>query len=310
MVAAGLRYDKLPGEWYGPGTACYVLRDLVEMHERQQDGNKDLLEQQQHHQQQRRIFRVHVASQGTVYKDAIQDLMARESRAKIAEETEKKHRMKPQAHPLDLDWEEELVEAIGTVEWDTALLLLVPVRLGLERFNRDYVEAVAHTFSFPQSVGVLGGRVRGARWFYGAVSDGSKVFALDPHTVQTAPGRRCARINGKMASTVDLGDDYVMSCQCTNYPEVLSLEKMDPSIALGFYCRDQIDLEHLFRLIQEWKDQNPGRPELFSVADASPNYASNVSSAVGDMMSGSSSFVDAENSDDSIASEDDDFIML
>jgi cysteine protease ATG4 len=36
MVAAGIKYDKLPGEWYGPQTACDVIRDLVEMHERYQ----------------------------------------------------------------------------------------------------------------------------------------------------------------------------------------------------------------------------------------------------------------------------------
>lgn len=28
MVQLGMNYDKLPGEWYGPSTAAYVLRDL------------------------------------------------------------------------------------------------------------------------------------------------------------------------------------------------------------------------------------------------------------------------------------------
>ncbi|KAL7575780.1 hypothetical protein ACA910_003109 [Epithemia clementina (nom. ined.)] len=300
MVAAGLRYDKLPGEWYGPGTACYVIRDLVQMHERRQ----------QHIQQQQRIFRVHVASQGTVYRDSIQDLMARESREKIVKETEKKHKVKPQPHPLDFEWEEELVEAIGNVEWDTGLLLLVPVRLGLTTFNGDYVRAVAQTFSFPQSVGVLGGRVRGARWFYGAVSDGSKVFGLDPHTVQSAPHSRTALINGKTTSTVDLRDDYIMSCH-TNYSEVLSLEKMDPSIAFGFYCRNQGELENLFQLFRDWRVRNPGQPELFSVADAAPNYAANVSASVGSMMLDGSSLLDDNDVDvQSNSSNDNDFVML
>jgi cysteine protease ATG4 len=29
MVQIGMTYDKLPGEWYGPSTAAYVLRDLA-----------------------------------------------------------------------------------------------------------------------------------------------------------------------------------------------------------------------------------------------------------------------------------------
>jgi cysteine protease ATG4 len=29
MVQVGMGYDKLPGEWYGPSTSAYVLRDLA-----------------------------------------------------------------------------------------------------------------------------------------------------------------------------------------------------------------------------------------------------------------------------------------
>ena len=40
MVASGLaRYEMLPGEWYGPGTACHVLRDLCDMHGRHDDAS-------------------------------------------------------------------------------------------------------------------------------------------------------------------------------------------------------------------------------------------------------------------------------
>ena len=314
MVATGLRYDKLPGEWYGPGTACHVLRDLVEMHERRQQQSIQTSKEAQQVAKPKRIFRVHVASHGTVYRDAVYDLMTRESKAKFVRESEKKHKVTPQAHPLDMEWEDELVEEVGKVEWDTGLLLLIPVRLGLDRFNGDYVRAVAHTFSFSQSVGVLGGRVRGARWFFGAVSDGSKpkVFGLDPHTVQNAPRSRSARINGKVTSTVDLRDDYIISCH-TKYSEVLSLEKMDPSIAFGFYCRDQTDFENLLSSIQTWKTENPGHPELFSVADSSPNYFS--SGGLGDSMLDSSMLDDESDKDDNKAvpdeeEDDEDFVLL
>lgn len=29
MVQLGMNYDKLPGDWYGPSTAAYVMRDLA-----------------------------------------------------------------------------------------------------------------------------------------------------------------------------------------------------------------------------------------------------------------------------------------
>lgn len=300
MVAAGMKYDKLPGEWYGPQIAAHVLRDLVEMHERYQMAKIPQIGQSS---SVKRIFRVHVASsQGTVYRDEIQKLMARESQARLDAEKEKKHESNPQAHPLDFQWEEELVETVGNVEWDTSLLLLIPARLGLNSFDASYVESVAHTFSFPQSVGCLGGRVRGARWFYGAVSDGSKVFGLDPHTVQTAPRNRSARINGKIGTAVDLTDEYLRSCH-TTYHEVLMLTKMDPSIALGFYCRNQQDLEHLFALVQQYNSEHPDQAPIFSVEDSSPDYASGM---------GGSSMMDApfDESHRESDNEDDDFVML
>merc|ERR1712151_1445371 len=120
MVAAGLlKYEKLPGEWYGPGTACYVLRDLVLSHEKKQkqryvqlqkqrqqqftiinkgdiktttatttNNNYNGTKQKQNHNlhgqcnfdRDKSVFRVHVASQGSIYKDEIFNLMTKDAR--------------------------------------------------------------------------------------------------------------------------------------------------------------------------------------------------------------------------------------
>jgi cysteine protease ATG4 len=261
------------------------------------------------------MFRVHVAPQGAVYRDTIQELMTMETRARLEAEKKKKHKENPQAHPLDLDWEDDLIEEVGQVEWDTALLLLIPLRLGLKTFNEDYVPAVANLFSLPQSVGILGGRPRGARWFYGAMSDG-KVLALDPHTVQSAPRRRTGRVNGQTKSIVELSDDYLRSCH-TTYPECCDLRKMDPSLALGFYCRNEASLQDLLYNLKKFKQENPNAPELFSIEDMSPDYAANVSSTVNEMMMDSShSMGDADNFDShhhhhhDDGSDEDDYVML
>jgi cysteine protease ATG4 len=292
MVAAGLNYDKLPGEWYGPGTVSFVIRDLVAMHDRQRkEFGKPL-------------FRVHVASQGTVYRDEIRRLMIQDANDAVL--TRGKIASRPRAaHPLDhTAWEDDHLEKVP--DWDTALLLLIPLRLGLKTFNLDYVRAVAHTFSLHQSVGVLGGRPRGARYFYGAFSDGSKIFGLDPHTVQAAPQRASISINGELSSVMDLSDDYLRSIH-TAYPESISLEKMDPSITLGFYCENEHDLQLVLESVQQWKKANPGSPELFTAASYSPDYAANISSTMKKIMLSSSSLVDTE--DDQISDEDD-YVML
>ena len=307
MVATGLaKYDKLPGEWYGPGIACYVLRDLVAMHEKHQNTCNEKLKP---------IFRVHVAAGGTVYRDAIEETMTRDSRTKAEHEKQTMARnLPPPTHPLDVAWEDEvsdpLYDSLVTLKrndlpWDTALLLLIPLRLGLKSFNNDYVETVSHTFSLPQSVGVLGGRPRGARWFYGALSDGSKIFGLDPHTVQAAPKRRNAVMNGKQASIVELSDEYLRSVH-TTHPEVFSLSKMDPSIALGFYCRDRNDLEDLFSSLNVWKVSHHNAPDLFTIAERMPNYTINPPPS---LVVGSDDVYNAaiEIDDDD---EDDEFIML
>jgi cysteine protease ATG4 len=204
-------------------------------------------------------------------------------------------------------------------------LLLIPLRLGLKTFNEDYVAAVTNLFSLPQSVGILGGRPRGARWFYGAVAGGGgnaetsgKVLALDPHTVQSAPRRRTGRVNGQIKSIVELSDDYLKSCH-TSYPEVCDLRKMDPSLALGFYCRNEASLQDLLYNIQKFSQENPKAPELFSIEDMSPDYAANVSSTVNEMMMESSHSMLGEDHSDSFdghhhhhdnGSDEDDYVML
>ncbi|GAX28432.1 cysteine protease ATG4 [Fistulifera solaris] len=293
MVAAGLNYDKLPGEWYGPGTVSFVIRDLVAIHD------------QQRQELDKTLFRVHVASQGTVYRDEVRRLMIQGANTAAALTKGGTASRPGAAHPLDhAAWEEDHLEKVP--DWDTALLLLIPLRLGLKTFNLDYVRALAHTFSLPQSVGVLGGRPRGARYFYGAFSDGSKIFGLDPHTVQAAPQRASVSINGELSSMIDLSDENLRSIH-TAYPESISLEKMDPSITLGFYCENERDLQFIFESVQQWKTENPGSPELFTTANYSPDYAANISSTMKKIMLSSSSLLDTE--EDQISDEDD-YVML
>ena len=291
MVAAGLaKYDVLPGEWYGPGTASHVMRDLVEMYEQQRIKHAD----------GEPIFRVYVAPQGTVYRVELHDLMTKQAKARSKQAAPQ---IKPEPlHPLEPVDHQECHEVLI---WDTAVLILIPLRLGLKTFNNvQYTKGLAHMFSFPQSVGVLGGRPRGARWFYGASADG-KLFGLDPHTIQMAPQRRAVTTkDGKRTTVIAMTDDYVASVHTTN-PETMSLTSVDPSLALGFYCKNRADFDHLCQSLSAWNLANPTLPELFTIADTVPDYAS--SSAMNAMMS---SMTGEEEEDVGHVSDDEEYVLL
>jgi cysteine protease ATG4 len=165
MVKLGLQYDKLPGEWYGPTTAAQVLRDLVNLHSRDHGG----------------ALAMYVPQEGVVYSDDVQKLVV--------------------SH-LDRDDDQEVTtttaQANGVAffdpllnpptnhavkEWTRSLLVLIPLRLGLDSLNEKYVPALDQTFAFPQSVGIIGGKKGHSVYFVGAQADG-KLHLLDPHDVQ------------------------------------------------------------------------------------------------------------------------------
>ena len=142
------------------------------------------------------------------------------------------------------------------------------------------------------------------RRFYGATSDGSKILGLDPHTVQISPHKRNAKVNGQPTQVVNISEEYLRSVHTTNQEEV-PLPRMDPSIALGFYCRTADELDHLQESMKQWKAANPKLPELFTFADTSPNYAGDMDDLLGGGMM-DDSLMD-ENSD---VSDEEDFVFL
>ena len=159
------------------------------------------------------------------------------------------------------------------------MLLLIPLRLGLDKFHADYVQSLARTFALPQSVGVLGGRPRGARWFFGSYADGTKILGLDPHTVQPALSTQQLQDIVKKSSDAKNGKnvlptEYLESVH-TQYPEAIDLIRMDPSIALGFYCRNRKDLQDLeqsLRHISASEEDASTLPELVTFQEKAANY--------------------------------------
>lgn len=138
----------------------------------------------------------------------------------------------------------------GQADW-TAVLLLVPLVLGLDKVNPRYVPLLGATFTFPQSLGILGGKPGVSTYIVGVQDE--KAFYLDPHDTQPA-------VNIKKD---DLEADT--SSYHSNVVRHIPLESIDPSLAIGFYCRGKEDFDDFCSRASMLASESNGAP-LFTVA--------------------------------------------
>ncbi|KAJ7245089.1 hypothetical protein C8J57DRAFT_1191054 [Mycena rebaudengoi] len=124
MALAGKAQGKDVGMWFGPSAAAGAVRTLVDAFPACGLG-------------------VSVATDGTLYQT-------------------------------------EVYAASHTPRWgDRPVLLLLGIRLGLDGVNPVYYETIKMLYTFPQSVGIAGGRPSSSYYFVGVQGDG--LFYLDPH---------------------------------------------------------------------------------------------------------------------------------
>jgi len=115
-------------------------------------------------------------------------------------------------------------EEKSNLETWKSLLIVIPLRLGLDRFNHIYVSTIQEIFKFPQSMGILGGKPRSSFYFVGCQDD--DVFYLDPHLLQPT------------ISPKEQGISPTYHCPV---PKRMKIVDIDPSLALAFYCKTEDD---------------------------------------------------------------------
>ena len=142
----------------------------------------------------------------------------------------------------DVDDEEAEEEEDGS---ELPILILIPLRLGLRAINPKYYAPLREYMSFPQSRGAMGGRPNSAFYFVGV--DENYMVYLDPHTTQGS-------VDVSLAG-VPL-DSYMPS-----EFRKLHFSRMDPTLTLAFYCRNEADREDLYSRARSMA--NP----VFSVLD-------------------------------------------
>lgn len=109
-------------------------------------------------------------------------------------------------------------------------LILLGIRLGIERVTPVYLEALKSTLKYPQSIGIAGGRPSSSHYFVATQS--SLLFYLDPH--ETKP--HLPYLNPSSTYSPD-----EISTFHTRRLRALHLTEMDPSMLLGFLIRDEED---------------------------------------------------------------------
>ncbi|XP_036865439.2 cysteine protease ATG4B isoform X2 [Manis javanica] len=170
------------------------------------------------------------------------------------------------------------------------LVLLIPLRLGLTDINEAYVETLKHCFMMPQSLGVIGGKPNSAHYFIGYV--GEELIYLDPHTTQPAVG---------LTDSCFIPDE---SFHCQHPPSRMSIGELDPSIAVGFFCKTEDDFNDWCQEVRKLSLLGGALP-MFELVEQQPSHL-----ACPDVLNLSVDSCDVERLERFFDSEDEDFEIL
>ncbi|XP_056646251.1 cysteine protease ATG4A-like isoform X1 [Diorhabda sublineata] len=180
-------------------------------------------------------------------------------------------------------------------EWKP-LLLIVPLRLGLTEINPLYISGIQKCFQFKQSLGVIGGKPNVALYFIGCV--GKEVIYLDPHHTQ----KTCFVENKETEEQIEADTTY--HCK---YASRINIVKMDPSIAMCFFCKTESDFND-FCLKVETDLLNPQTEPMFEISYNKPTEWSPVLENAVD--AGAASFADFQEPTDRFFDSDHEFEIL
>ncbi|KIW87399.1 uncharacterized protein Z519_12035 [Cladophialophora bantiana CBS 173.52] len=133
-------------------------------------------------------------------------------------------------------------------------LILLGIRLGLDRITPVYHEALRNSLTYPQSIGIAGGRPSSSHYFIGC--QGDLFFYLDPH--ETRPALQHHH------DPNDYTEEEISTCH-TRRLRGLRISEMDPSMLIGFLIKDEQDWEDWKRRIKEVKGK-----AIVSVFDKEP----------------------------------------
>ncbi|XP_007502499.1 cysteine protease ATG4B isoform X1 [Monodelphis domestica] len=264
IAQMGVGEGKSIGQWYGPNTVAQVLKKLAVF-----DTWSSLA--------------VHIAMDNTVVMEDIRRLCKANFSHTDAAALPPDSDLLSNGYPPGAEVTDRLSQ------W-RPLVLLIPLRLGLTDINEAYTETLKHCFMMPQSLGVIGGKPNSAHYFIGYV--GEELIYLDPHTTQAA---------------VELSNGGVIpdeSFHCQHPPCRMNIGELDPSIAVGFFCKSEEDFNDWCQQVKKLS-RIPGALPMFELVEHQPSHFS-----CPDVLNLSLDSSDVERLERFFDSEDEDFEIL
>ncbi|KAH0945135.1 hypothetical protein HN011_002927 [Eciton burchellii] len=256
IALMGASEGKEVGQWFGPNTIAQVLKKLVVYDEWSS-------------------LAIHVALDNTLI---INDIL-RQCRVEGGTTAE-----------ADGD-----IPLKAPSQWKP-LLLLIPLRLGLNEINPIYINGLKASFKIPQSLGMIGGKPNLALYFIGYVGD--EVIYLDPHTTQ-----RSGSVQDKTTEE-EIEIDTTYHCKSASR---IPITDIDPSVALCFFCATEKEFELLCKSMQEELILSEKQP-LFEICTEHLNQ-SRIEEAAFEAIA-ATSFVDFEHIERQYDTSDEEFELL
>ncbi|KAG0359609.1 hypothetical protein BC939DRAFT_501354 [Gamsiella multidivaricata] len=144
-----------------------------------------------------------------------------------------------------------------------SLLILVTIRLGIDKLNPIYNDAIKTTFEIPQTLGIAGGRPSSSYYFVG--HQGDDLFYLDPHH------SRCM-VEAKDLSAYTAEDFATYHCETIRK---IDINAIDPSMLLAFYCRDRPDFDAFCERVRAMNARPGMGSSIFTIGEKAPDYEEN-----------------------------------
>lgn len=133
-------------------------------------------------------------------------------------------------------------------------LIVLGIRLGIDRITPVYHAALKAALEMPQTVGIAGGRPSSSHYFIG--HQGSQFFYLDPHSTRGALSPQPT-------------EEEAETCH-TRRVRRLGIEELDPSMLMGFLIHSKEEFEEWRREIEKGPG---GGKAIIHVYDREPTFA-------------------------------------
>jgi len=142
-------------------------------------------------------------------------------------------------------------------ETNDSVLLLIPLRLGLQEINEQYLPELRNWLNNKYCVGFVGGKPRKSLYFFGF--QGEQLLYLDPHQCQTTVG---------IDSDVLQSSTYHFQGGCLKMDE----KELDPSLALGLLAPSKDDLTEFWQTCLSLSDPETRSHPIIHCAERQPVY--------------------------------------